>query len=71
MLIKELKQSYLPFQKSPSNCVHASVFFAAYLPRALMVNVNDGVFGSTLSNNSQKIKPNTVYTLSMMIYSHK
>lgn len=50
---------------------HVSVFLAPYLSRPLLLNVNDEIFGSTLCNYSQKIKPHIVYTLNMIIYSHK
>lgn len=71
MITKEIKQSFPPFTTLFVYRLRVSVFFAVYLPRALVVNVNDEMFGSTLSNHSQKIKPNTVYILSMMLYSHK
>lgn len=49
--------------------LHVSVFFAPYLSRPLVLNLNDEIVGSTLCNYSQKIKLHIVYTLNMMIHS--
>lgn len=70
MLTEETRQSF-PSSQFLVYHPHISVFFAAYLPRALVVNVNDEMFGFTLDNYSQKIKLHTWYTLSMMKFSHK
>lgn len=68
MITKEIKQSFPPrFFYS----LHGFVFFAVYLPGVLVVNINNQMFGATLSNHSQKINSHPMYTLSMIIYSDK
>ena len=66
MITKETRQSFASSQFFVYH-PHISVFFAVYLPRALVVNVHDEMFGSTVDNYSQKIKLHTWYTLNMII----
>lgn len=70
MYTEETRQSF-PSSQFFVYHPHIFVFFAAYLPRALVLNVNDEMFDSTLDNYSQKTKLHTWYTLSMMKFSHK
>lgn len=66
-----MNHAQLPFTTLFIFYLHISVFFAHYLSRSLVLNVNDEIVGSTLCNYYQQIKPDIVYTLNMMIYSHK